>query len=940
VQTIKLAVTNGFFEKQNLTNRQRAYGHDFISVTFSPAELIEWIVSGKTLCVADVKTGHRCKANFSSSQLIGIDIDSGDIRSIEALLRIAFVSNYAFFVGPSASSTPENPRSRIYFVLAAPIEDSKFYERYVLKLSYALQQAGVEVDTACKDCTRMYHGSTQSGYWQCLDNVLPIAVLEALPEPPQKAKSPSTTTQAEAPVLSAEELSELEQKIRIALRYLPKWGDYQEDWLNIIMAVWDVFPNEQGIALLEEWSAGYPGEIAAKFATFTRDYEQRVTINTLWYRASANGWTENTTICPDMLLNTRYISNAMDELTKLDGVILIRSDMDTGKTTFVEQQIKHLERKLGRPVRVLVVSHRKSLIANLAKRFDFQSYEGLHSDQMRQAEKLICTANSLHKLLYPELPQYDVIIIDEIEQVLMHFIGKTLRGKAVKPYCILCHFILNAECVIGLDAHATETAYRYFKDIRDDVHFIVNTYRQMRGKMNIIAEEESWLTRLIDRIEQANKPIVVACDSRKKVEHLADLLEQQGIHNIKKIHSGNSSSLENQAFLTNINDELPKYQVILHSPTIGTGVDIKADVDSVFGCFTSGKLTAEEQHQMLGRCREAKTFFVYFKHIKHDLPTDADNIYTRHYENLIRTSDSCELDFAGKPETTVSQERFLRFASRITAARNYNMNHASRRFRQLADTNFVVEEMMYAGSDQCERLKAIQEQRAEQMKALILTARPVDQQAYEAYKNAGAITDEIEAGYTRWSIEDFFGEPITPELSAMWDKGNLKTRLFQFIDLYRSRDAIIALDRKEHDADVEWMSRHHHVQRSDAFHDLLSTMFDSDGLLDKTCEADFNLKLNGEFAEQVRKHEPTIYNVMGRRKPKGKADELYNILRWLLKQIGLSLEIKREGKKHDKQRFFALDAIRFTEMCTFARSYIQRKQLNVDMDKPTFNKNT
>jgi hypothetical protein len=77
-----------------------------------------------------------------------------------------------------------------------------------------------------------------------------------------------------------------------ALGVLPPQGDYNTDWLPILMAVHDAFPDERGIALIERWSPGYKGEVARKWRSFeTAERANRITIASLFHRAKQYGYT-------------------------------------------------------------------------------------------------------------------------------------------------------------------------------------------------------------------------------------------------------------------------------------------------------------------------------------------------------------------------------------------------------------------------------------------------------------------------------------------------------------------------------------------------------------------------------------------------------------------------------------------------------------------------
>lgn len=79
------------------------------------------------------------------------------------------------------------------------------------------------------------------------------------------------------------------EEIRKALTFIPDQPGY-DVWLSVLMAVHSVLPNETGIALCEEWSPGYQGEVAKKFTTFSRQESSGITVGTLFYIASQHGY--------------------------------------------------------------------------------------------------------------------------------------------------------------------------------------------------------------------------------------------------------------------------------------------------------------------------------------------------------------------------------------------------------------------------------------------------------------------------------------------------------------------------------------------------------------------------------------------------------------------------------------------------------------------------
>ncbi len=81
-----------------------------------------------------------------------------------------------------------------------------------------------------------------------------------------------------------------EAEIARALSHIPARGDYNADWLPVLMAVHDALPDDRGVALIESWSPGYPGEVARKFRSFDRTAKGGVTVATLFGIAKRYGF--------------------------------------------------------------------------------------------------------------------------------------------------------------------------------------------------------------------------------------------------------------------------------------------------------------------------------------------------------------------------------------------------------------------------------------------------------------------------------------------------------------------------------------------------------------------------------------------------------------------------------------------------------------------------
>jgi len=138
---------------------------------------------------AVMQGGYRSKDNFISAQHLALDDDRGIYESsIKALAQNLFIAKYAAFLYETPTSTQQQPKSRVVFLLGAPITDLKQYER----AQQALLSKFRETDESVKDASRFFYGRINAPH-KVLGNVLPQHVLEReVIEPFIKAKGGNT----------------------------------------------------------------------------------------------------------------------------------------------------------------------------------------------------------------------------------------------------------------------------------------------------------------------------------------------------------------------------------------------------------------------------------------------------------------------------------------------------------------------------------------------------------------------------------------------------------------------------------------------------------------------------------------------------------------------------------------------------------------------------
>lgn len=183
-----------------------------------------------------------------------------------------------------------------YWQLAEPTEPSEAIEALLARLYVAL--GGLD---GVQDASRVFRlpgtlnhklspPSPVTIRDQDFERRYTIGQFEAIlpPPPPSPARRPPRGPTSRATLHDQPDAAD----IREWLRHIPPTGDYKDHWIKVLAAVASVLPGPDGVALCEEWSHSQPGEVAKKFASFTRPAGTRGSagVGTLHYMAKEGGW--------------------------------------------------------------------------------------------------------------------------------------------------------------------------------------------------------------------------------------------------------------------------------------------------------------------------------------------------------------------------------------------------------------------------------------------------------------------------------------------------------------------------------------------------------------------------------------------------------------------------------------------------------------------------
>ncbi len=354
-------------------------------------------------------------------------------------------------------------------------------------------------------------------------------------------------------------------------------------------------------------------------AAFEAAYEAASSLD-LWKAQTLN----QLTYSPDVEVHDRYLpSLTIPDTVRLIG---IKSPKGTGKTQFLEGVV---QQAIARGQWVLVIGHRIRLVEALCQRFDLSYISDVREDRDRQQRGYGLCIDSLHPNSQAAFEARDwsngVVIIDEVEQVLWHGLNsgtcRNQRVSVLKSLKLLLQNVLGGSGqVYAADADLSDTSLDYLlalAGVEQQPYIIENRWQPNADQAwQVYHYPDKAPQRLLSDLEQhiaaGGRPFVCLSAQKLKSEwgtrNLESYLSQRFPQ--AKILRIDSESLANPTHpahgcITQLNEVLGQYDVVLASPSIETGVsiDLQGHFTSVWA-IAQGVQSENSVRQSLGRLRE------------------------------------------------------------------------------------------------------------------------------------------------------------------------------------------------------------------------------------------------------------------------------------------------------------------------------------------------
>lgn len=791
----------------------QALAQDWENQELTIAELADHINQGFPFCAQHDK--RRESKNFTRSNIIAVDIDKG--WTLADALTHPYIQQYAAMVYTTASHTAAQNRFRVLFQTGHGITD-----RDTMRAAHTGIIRLLGGDGSCKDACRMWYGSRGSNPI-IFNNELPDEELDKIialgKEVVVRAITNTEGNKKAHKIVTGRAHTALEQNQMVRLAndgtsvlltslfaktaiYCPVHQDRRPSAI--------VTRNKHGIngvycsaCALTYWPQGSTFSRNRKhfdFSAITRAVKEMASEQDISDDLT-NADEEGNLIGPtteeiaewraerDSRTCVTSYSQYVPALPFKEGVTMLQSPKGSGKTEWLKQQVAECKEK---GLRVLLVGHRQALLKSMSERVGLTCYFYLDEGKLRNntpSDYYAICLDSMTKLLKPEIDKFDVVIIDESEQVFAHLTQDTLGDKRRPTVTMLFHYLGVARATLYCDADlgsiTVEAAYQV-ASANTPVRFLVNEFKA-RGEYIDLYESEHHLIAEVVKAIEAGGTHYVATNSREKAKHLQELVMTKFSElKTRLVTSEQATDPDTQYFIGNIKTEVLNYGVVIASPSLGTGVDITfpgnvPEIDTVFGFFYSGVNTHFDIDQQLCRVRHPKSIKVWISPKRFNFETDPEAIGSELVAS--REANDAIIGYTRTGKEVIDAS-YLAIFAQVTAVKRASLNDLYGNFVRYREsqgwTIRIVEKDATVANEAGQLAQAAKQKVKGKEMADVVSAAPLSETQYKALQDrqkTQKLSEHEVDSMRHYEAESFYGQSVNENLLLLDDGGKYRDKV-------------------------------------------------------------------------------------------------------------------------------------------------------------------
>ena len=572
--------------------------------------------------------------------------------------------------------------------------------------------------------------------------------------------------------------------------------------------------------------------------------------------------------CPDHIIYHKFNKSAVDTeisnlIKSLDGIVIVRLPMGSGKTQAI------IKPAMWEGERTFLSSHRMTLVGAsveaLNKKMSLVNPPTQFNHMLRNitpeithnavtnyqepnikimmpfVNKLAACINSILKPEFtPLLNNLDNSCFDEASQTLRH----TAAGSAIKyPVAVFNRWLeimaTTRKQVILADADANDLLVEFCEMAltKRDAHFkilmgedsapqkihIIDGHTDCSDTSIFYTDSNTAFNKVIENVGAGHKVLVAndsANDGNKLFTHLQNVFpEKTGLF----IEAETKDDKAVEQFNDSPNAESLKYDYVIYSPSISSGVSIEnGHFNKHYGIFC-GTVAPSDAIQMIRRDRKAREFVLGLSTIHSNREESAMAMWV----GMMMANDNqlnVELNReSGKIELHTDNLDFDRFRLDLIAQENKAKNDFANNLLCILFADGYKISSLDATEIDAEKGKAAKEAASELLKAIDMN-RHLDQptpndDARDELLNKANLSRDEKAQLNRWDIENSLMMPVNEDSIDFHHKGGMaKTKLFELLNM--SPETARIFDEKEISAKVQPSQRLYLVKQRQALREF------------------------------------------------------------------------------------------------------------------------
>jgi len=262
-------------------------------------------------------------------------------------------------------------------------------------------------------------------------------------------------------------------------------------------------------------------------------------------------------------------------------------------------------------------------------------------------------------------------------------------------YSMLRYVISSATNVVALDADLGWTSYLTLTEMRgittpaaakdNRLWLIINEHIADKSPIEIYSSKDDLIGRMMMDVADGKK-LFVAANSKRLIERLhASIKEKFGDGVSFAVTSANSRTDEAQFKIMNFTETYQKHNVVLCSPSLGTGIDITFEgheqiVDCCYGFFESLINTHLDIDQQIRRVRHPKNVRVWLSPRTFDFETEFGVIKRQLLVDQVIANTFIGFDPIKREQIYNETDPFLTMATHIVSDQRRSQNNLKKNF--------------------------------------------------------------------------------------------------------------------------------------------------------------------------------------------------------------------------------------------------------------------